>query len=76
MSSIHGPLLSFDAAGTFGGHFVYQKRRSGHCIYVKGRDNKSNTANQQVQRQYFAEGVHYWHTMIGLYQAQWREFIN
>jgi len=80
MAKVIGPCLSLDAAGTIGKLGTFQKRLSGHSLYLRnfpgGREPFSPSPAQNVQRAAFKVVAQQWATLDSNYKDQWDDLAK
>lgn len=75
MSKVTGPLFSLSAWKTLKKTLCFQRRPSGHAVYLKTTPYKTKTSEQEAMRVYMGEARAYWRQLPTEYQRDWNDFV-
>lgn len=76
MAKVTAPLLSLDAAGTFGKTMTFGKWKGRHYVRQRVTPTNPNSANQQTQRSKFRDAVAGWQALDQAIKDTWNTRVK
>jgi hypothetical protein len=79
MVKVTGPAMSLDAQKTIGNTLTYQRRPSGHSVYLKAHPGSVSptpvSAAQAARRVFVSEAIAAWNALSPAEKQEWNEYI-
>jgi len=76
MPKVIGPLFSLGARKTIGRTLTFQRRPSGHAVFIRTTPYDPKATDQLSHRAIIAEAVTKWQSLTDEQKQQWKDFVK
>ncbi|MDD5006378.1 MAG: hypothetical protein PHS93_08390 [Candidatus Omnitrophica bacterium] len=76
MPKVTGPLFSLGARKTIGKTLTFQRRPSGHAVFIRFTPYDPKSPYQLSHRDIIADAVSKWQSLTEEQKQEWRDFLK
>jgi len=76
MPKVIGPLFSLGARKTIGRTLTFQRRPSGHAVFIRTTPYDPKSTSQLSHREIVSDAVYHWRQLTDEQKQQWEDFVR